>query len=407
MKFSILLPVRNGQDYISNAIETVLSTRYEDFELVISDNFSNDDTSIILSKVIHEKCRIIKPKTPLSMAEHWEFIINAGQGDWLLILGVDDGLFPYTFELLDDLVDKAASNNLKVIMSSRAYYFWPGCESVYGNLNFHFDSADRVVTKNILKNTFKALIGEDSFLYFDLPQMYSNSVFHRSLFSGYNRIFSSITPDANLAIIAFDQINEYLYSSIPLGWIGTSLNSNGFSHYKKLRTSGSILTSNDIAEDFVSLNSKSKINFHSSLGNPMLSKTPLLLYEAGVQHTFRHKLRSLLWNSKIALILVLAKEMRMANNDQIFVDNLNLVAKQNDINQRLISIANLNYRIFTYLQNRFIKLIFLKITRILQVVVGFKTKSVKYYQLRATGQEWKSMVAVNKEILNNIDRILP
>ncbi len=50
-RVSIGLPVLNGERFIGEAIESVLSQSFEDFELVISDNGSTDGTAAIRSAV--------------------------------------------------------------------------------------------------------------------------------------------------------------------------------------------------------------------------------------------------------------------------------------------------------------------------------------------------------------------
>ena len=46
-KVAIGLPVYNGQNYVARAIESILSQTFEDFELIICDNCSGDDTENI------------------------------------------------------------------------------------------------------------------------------------------------------------------------------------------------------------------------------------------------------------------------------------------------------------------------------------------------------------------------
>jgi glycosyltransferase involved in cell wall biosynthesis len=44
---TIGLPVYNGENYISQAIDSILAQTYENFELIISDNASTDKTESI------------------------------------------------------------------------------------------------------------------------------------------------------------------------------------------------------------------------------------------------------------------------------------------------------------------------------------------------------------------------
>ena len=44
-KLSVGLPVYNGSAYVAESIEALLGQTFEDFELIISDNASTDDTA--------------------------------------------------------------------------------------------------------------------------------------------------------------------------------------------------------------------------------------------------------------------------------------------------------------------------------------------------------------------------
>ena len=43
MKFSVLISMRNGGDFLKNTIRSILEQDHDDFELVISDNANTDD----------------------------------------------------------------------------------------------------------------------------------------------------------------------------------------------------------------------------------------------------------------------------------------------------------------------------------------------------------------------------
>ena len=47
LKITIGLPVYNGQKYIKETINSILLQTYKNFELIISDNLSNDETKEI------------------------------------------------------------------------------------------------------------------------------------------------------------------------------------------------------------------------------------------------------------------------------------------------------------------------------------------------------------------------
>ncbi len=55
---SIGLPVRNGQRYVAQAIESILAQTFGDFELIISDNASTDDTEEICRRYAAQDPRV-------------------------------------------------------------------------------------------------------------------------------------------------------------------------------------------------------------------------------------------------------------------------------------------------------------------------------------------------------------
>jgi glycosyltransferase involved in cell wall biosynthesis len=55
---SIGLPVRNGQRYVAQAIESILAQTFTDFELIISDNASTDDTEQVCRRYAAQDPRV-------------------------------------------------------------------------------------------------------------------------------------------------------------------------------------------------------------------------------------------------------------------------------------------------------------------------------------------------------------
>ena len=50
-KYSIILPARNGFNYLPTCINTIIDQNYNDYELIISDDHSNDGTKQYLNNL--------------------------------------------------------------------------------------------------------------------------------------------------------------------------------------------------------------------------------------------------------------------------------------------------------------------------------------------------------------------
>lgn len=123
MLLSIIIPTHNGAKYIEDAISSALNVRGQ-VEVIVSDNASVDDTWNIISKFQDNKVRRYSHDTKMSMAAHYEFCIAKAKGDWVTIIGDDDGILPFAHEKLIEILD--AHKNVDVITTEQSYYFWDG-----------------------------------------------------------------------------------------------------------------------------------------------------------------------------------------------------------------------------------------------------------------------------------------
>lgn len=102
MRFSVLLPTRNGGRYLANCVDSVLDQDYDDFELVISDNANTDETpDIIKSFSDNRHVRAIHQKKPLSVVDNWTAAYESSQGKYIIMLGDDDLLLPGYFRHME------------------------------------------------------------------------------------------------------------------------------------------------------------------------------------------------------------------------------------------------------------------------------------------------------------------
>ena len=105
-KFSIVLPVRNGAEHIGNAITSVLSQTYTNFELIILENCSNDGTQAIIHSFDDSRIQIYPSSSPQSIEVNWRRILDLDLDEYLTILGHDDLLYPDYLQKMQELILK-------------------------------------------------------------------------------------------------------------------------------------------------------------------------------------------------------------------------------------------------------------------------------------------------------------
>jgi hypothetical protein len=107
MKFSVLLPTRNGGDFLAHCIESILSSKRDDIELIVSDNANTDMTRAVLNNwSADNRLKIIHQENALSVTDNWNATLKLATGDYLLMMGDDDCLLPGYFESMSDLIEQ-------------------------------------------------------------------------------------------------------------------------------------------------------------------------------------------------------------------------------------------------------------------------------------------------------------
>lgn len=219
MKFSVIIPVFNGENYISNTIESVLFQTFKDWELIIVDDGSNDSTAQICKNYSNKYQNIIFIKQ--ENAGPYEARINGyhkSSGNWILFLDSDDllkknclftinksitnnpqaDIFIFGYDHIDfeskvKLKHKPSENFSSLISSNKpleqffcksmSFYVWDKCfkRDLLENTNFYnFNgpilklSEDALMTFEISKNS-KSLIKIEDIIYFHQSKVNSLS----------------------------------------------------------------------------------------------------------------------------------------------------------------------------------------------------------------------------------------
>ncbi|MHC4616154.1 MAG: glycosyltransferase [Planctomycetota bacterium] len=90
---SVIMPAYNADEYIAEAIESVLIQNYRNFELVVVNDGSTDDTENIVTHFKDDKIKYFyKPNSGAASARN--FAIKKSHGDFIINLDTDDMITP-------------------------------------------------------------------------------------------------------------------------------------------------------------------------------------------------------------------------------------------------------------------------------------------------------------------------
>ncbi len=109
-KVSICIPTFNRVDLLPFAIESVLQQTYEDFELIVCDDGSQDSTPELMSQYIDSRIKYIRHPQNIGKSNNMRSGFDAAKGEYFMKFDDDDRLTPdfiaHTVVILDqDSID--------------------------------------------------------------------------------------------------------------------------------------------------------------------------------------------------------------------------------------------------------------------------------------------------------------
>jgi hypothetical protein len=183
--FSILIPTRQRHDTLQCAMQTVLAQQFDDFELVIMDNCSTDDTADVVHGFNDERIVYHRSERRLAMRDNWELGLSHTRGSYVFILGDDDGLMPDALALAGDYL---ASHEEPLLCWERPLYGWPNAPLGEFRDRLQIPTTRAVVELRDSATALRALYGEH-FHFERTPTIYNGFV-RRDIIEGVQQSFS-------------------------------------------------------------------------------------------------------------------------------------------------------------------------------------------------------------------------
>jgi glycosyltransferase involved in cell wall biosynthesis len=89
---SVVIPTYNRCELLQGTLQSVLAQSITGFEVVVSDNCSDDDTREVTEGFVDSRMRYIRTPRHTSIADSWEFARSHARGTFVMMLSDDDAL---------------------------------------------------------------------------------------------------------------------------------------------------------------------------------------------------------------------------------------------------------------------------------------------------------------------------
>jgi len=221
---SVVIPTRERAETLQYTLRTALDQESRRFEVIVSDNASQDNTAEVVNGVSDSRLRLINPGRRLSMSDHWDFALLHATGDYVLFIGDDDGVVPGA---LDKLQASILGSDSLVYFWPRPIYNWP----VYGEpaRTIFLPPTTRASEIN-LEHLARLAVSMGGWKYARIPSVYHSAVARRipdAIREQTGRVFHSTQPDVFTAMA----VPVFAKTAIDLGYyvtlLGQSQKSNG------------------------------------------------------------------------------------------------------------------------------------------------------------------------------------
>ena len=143
---TVLMPVYNAEKFLAESINSILSQTYVDFEMLILDDASTDNSLKIIKAYAKEdkRIKILVNKTNQKQAKCRNRLLKNSKTEFIAWMDADDISLPHLLQTQIDFLKQ--NSNIDVVSFTCSTF---GRMAIYLNLYFQFCSSD-IEIKSIL-----------------------------------------------------------------------------------------------------------------------------------------------------------------------------------------------------------------------------------------------------------------
>jgi glycosyltransferase involved in cell wall biosynthesis len=232
LKFTVVIPTRERCETLGPSIRTCIEQGYDNLEIIVSDNVSEDNTEAVVRSFRDPRVRYVRTERRLSMTGNYEFALRHVDAGYFTIIGDDDGLMPEAVSTAANIIRETGT---KALVSYVLEYDWPDHQIEKQRNRIFIPRVSRDVEdlkpKDEVKRLLASIHGGPGVSYSELPTPYRNFISTDVIraASRNGRYFHSITPDVYAAFVNSFVLDRFVRIDQPLAIEGVSGRSNGAS----------------------------------------------------------------------------------------------------------------------------------------------------------------------------------
>lgn len=106
-KISVIMAAYNAEKTIGYAINSIINQSFQDFEILICDDFSTDNTISVVKSYSDKRIRLFSNSSNIGPGESRDFLIDQAEGEWVATIDADDIYMPNRLEIFWNVAQKS------------------------------------------------------------------------------------------------------------------------------------------------------------------------------------------------------------------------------------------------------------------------------------------------------------
>jgi glycosyltransferase involved in cell wall biosynthesis len=234
--FTVIIPQKDRGEYLIHTLKTCMIQDYPNFEIIVSDDCSEDNSVEVVHQLMNNDNRIklFAHQHHLGMRDNFEFALNQVRPGYVIALGGDDGLVPGCIWRMYEILSETNRELLTWPLAGFTYSDHEGGQNI-----FYIKRAKNNDVKFIKSETFLNKIAK-TFLYQidECPMFYMKGVVSTTLIDKVksrtkdNSFYYCPTPDGFSGVVLAGEVEDFAFTNQPLSIGGTTIKSQGIIYEK-------------------------------------------------------------------------------------------------------------------------------------------------------------------------------
>jgi len=234
--FTVIIPQKDRAEYLIHTLRTCMLQDYPNFEIIVSDGCSKDNSVEFVRELMNKDSRIklFAHNQHLGMRDNFEFALNQVRPGYIMALGGDDGLVPGSIWRMYEILSTTKRELLTWTPAGFTYSDHEGGKNV-----FYVKRKKNLGVKFIKSETFLNRLSKTFFYQNDeCPMLFMKAVVSTELINRVksrtkdNSFYYCATPDGFSGVVLAGEVDDYAFTYEPLSIAGSTIKSQG-RNYKR------------------------------------------------------------------------------------------------------------------------------------------------------------------------------